>query len=202
LLLKDTSNCRDADKALEQWRENFVDFETQHWGLLPWTVFRQGDISDAYSSFDENFLFSYAGAVFMSINLRMTEAITEATNSVEDLQVQIAGNLEWIDIAYNEFRDEKDVKTIFLFSHDAPNEANELFFSELYYKLENDYREMNFILVHHSDSGGGGIEDGYMGFRNLSVLGVQGTVWPPLRMTIEFKGDRPTITLDQNWEFE
>lgn len=134
----------------------------------------------------------------MSINLRMTEAADEA-ESVEDLQFKIGANLEWIDIAYNEFRADRDVKTIFLFSHDAPNQVNELFFSELYYKLENDYKEMNFILVHHSESGGGRIEDRYMGLKNLSVIGVEGTVWPPLRMTLEFKGNKPSIEFDQNW---
>ena len=147
-------------------------------------------------------MFSYAGAVFISINLRIADVTTVEMKSVDDLQFQIEANLEWIDIAYNEFHQNRDVKTIFLFSHDAPNQVNELFFSELYYRLEYEYREMDFILVHHSESGGGGIEDRYMGLHNLSVLGVQGTVWPPLRMTIEFRGARPSIDLDQNWEFE
>jgi len=137
----------------------------------------------------------------MSINLLMTEVVNQI-ESVEDLQFKIGANLEWIDMAYNEFRENRDVKTIFLFSHDAPNQVNELFFSELYYKLEYEYKEMDFILVHHSEGSIRGIEERYMGLRNLSVIGVEGTVWPPLRMTLEFRGAKPRIEIDQNWQFE
>jgi len=201
----ETINCKNENKAVETWRSEFVNFEQQHWGQLPWDVFRQGELSSEYSNYNENFMFSYAGAVFMSINMR-TDAddafAADGIESVETVQQKVAANLEWINIAYNEFRQEKEVKTIFLFTHDASSDANTLFFVEFSYLLEDVYKDMDFILVYHSENGSVGIDEKSLGLKNLSLLGVEGTVWPPLRMTLEFEGGRVNMELDQNWETE
>jgi len=191
----DYNNCSDSNKSMELWKEYLMDFEIKHWDQPPWTVFRQGDTDGQYADFSENFLFTYAGGVFMSINLLMNGE----GESVEEFNQRLEANLAWIDVAYNLFHGE--AKSIFLFTHDAPNQANELFFLGLYDRLENLYHDMEFLLVHHTDSGGGGrIEKKYNDVKNLSVLAVEGTLWPPLQMTIIFQGGKPKIELEQNWE--
>ena len=189
-------DCKNGKKSKKLYDEYLLDFETKHWAEPPWEVFRQGDTNEAYKDFSENFLFTYAGGVFMSINPLMSGDEQKAEEEI----LRMEANLEWIDFAYNFYR--KESKSIFLFTHEAPNQANQLFFLELYNKLENDWRNMEFILVHHTDSGGGAIEKKYNGIKNLSVLAIQGTLWPPLQMTIDFEKGKPRIELDQDWEAE
>jgi hypothetical protein len=190
VLFSDVNNCLDQTKAVKLWQQYLVGFETKHWESPPWEIFRQGNLSKDYRDYLQNFLFVHGQAAFVAIDLAGGE--TEDRMAATRLQA----NLVWVETAYKFVKDKVD--TIFIFAHDAPpgsNKNNQDFYKELFDVIKQQYSDMNFVLVHHSDSGQG-FSEKYNGVDNLDVASVLGSTWPPLRMTLDFSGPERSITIE------
>lgn len=187
---QDANNCPNQDQANKLWQKNLVGFETKYWENPTWEIYRQGDLSKDYKNYDENFLFAHKQAAFAAIDL------VGGQNEEKNVETRLQANLVWVETAYKYYRNK--VNTIFIFANDAPpgsNQNNQDFYNDLFDDIQQLYSDMNFVLVHGSDSSQGFAEN-YNGIDNLDVASVRDQAWPPLRMTVGFTGSTPSIVFE------
>lgn len=187
----DVNACPDPSTALSLWKNKLLGFETAYWASSPWDVMRQGDSNIAYKAYDENFLFSYGQAAFLSIDL-----INGQIQDSVELQLRHEADFAWIETAYNAF--DKNVTTIFIFANDGPpgNSQNAQFYRDLFMKIRSDYRDKNFVLVYRGDTSSKQ-QDKYKRINNLDVISVLG---PPVQLTVNFAQGKRVITLSDSWQ--
>jgi hypothetical protein len=187
----DSVNCPDHSSARTYWKSYLVDFEATYFSSRPWEVFRQGELSSKYSDFNENFMFSHSQVAFVSIDI--VGGSNENRKDIEDRQ---KAALSWVETAYEYYRNTVD--TIFVFAHSGPSEYSNQndpnnFYSSLFDHISKS--DLSYVLVYHSSSSWG-FSERYNNIENLDVVEVEGPIWPPLRMTIDYNGGDRTISLD------
>lgn len=184
-----------------------------------WTVWRQGAQDQQYDAYYENFDFTNNQRLaFCSLSIPGGDVyVGDDQQQQDEFILREDANLAWLDASYQYYLGQVDA--IVVLFHDAlpgSNVANSIFFNVLLERIETNYSDMNFILVH----GGGAIVTNdsiqsntnnrttfqleYNGIPNVCVLSVHGPSWPPVQVTIETNGQdtMPVVTFDTNsWIF-
>lgn len=167
-------------------------YETKNWNSPSWEIFRQGDLSKDYKNYHENFLFAHGLAAFVAIDL------VGGSNEERKVSTRLQANLVWVETAYKYYRNKVD--TIFILAHDGPpgsNSNNQDFYNDLFDDIEQQYSDMNFVLIHSTDSRQG-LSEQYNSIENLDVASVAGPAWPPLRMIVDFSKNARTVSIQSN----
>lgn len=181
------TDCSDPRQALTYWEENLLGFESENWGTPPWEITRlPGQL--------ENFSFRYKRTVFASLNLVDGDVIDEMEQAE-----RLTANLNWIHELYRQHRRRHSL--FILFAHGAPDGSNQDFYDLLFERIEDEYTEMRFVLVHRNgDNQAYGFEANYDENWNLDVISVLGPIWPPLQITVDARADKPDEAVSVNFE--
>jgi hypothetical protein len=94
-------------------------------------------------------------------------------------------DLRWIELNYNAY--EGEFETMVIIAHADPEiQANEPFFDVFYELVRSDFAGTQIIFIHRSlGDEGWALEPNYNGIENLMVAVVEGTLWPPMLVTID-----------------
>ena len=145
---------------------------------------------------DANFVFSENGVVFCGINL-----VGGNTNDDQaEWDARLDANLNWID-SNVQFYLRNNMQVFVLFCHSSPAlQSNSRFFTTLFERIEQDYSDTYFIIVHRNlVNEQQGLYDSYNSIPNLSVIVVRGSFWPPMRIQVEIDiGNAFTISANQD----
>jgi len=168
------NDCPDPKEAFGFWEDYLLDFETEHWPAPKlWNIARP----DKYS---ENFGFLHRNVLILGINL-----VGGVVHDNKEWQKRHAANLEWINSNY--FDNEARFDTMVVLAHADPEIlANESFFLSFFRLVRDVYSEKQVVFIHRNlGSDSWGLETAYDGITNLMVAVVEGTVWPPMLVTID-----------------
>lgn len=177
--------------GLTNWKKYFLNFY-KHWSSPPWQVSRQGDMSDEYRQFSENYLFVHNQAAYITLNL-----VSGLVHDEAEFAFRIQANLDWIRLAYTFYKD--SVQTIMIFVHSNVRTglpANMEFFDALYEAIDKEYDDGVRFIVAHRGSGRWSLQQNYEGVKNLDVINVPAGMVPPLKLVIQ---DGQPIDLQSNW---
>ncbi|GKY92388.1 hypothetical protein MPSEU_000209700 [Mayamaea pseudoterrestris] len=180
------NDCSDEQKALDMWRDDLVGYETEHWPSPTWEILRQDQR-------EENYAFYKQQAIFVGINLVAGSVVSadEWTGRHED-------DLDWIDANYKQFGPQ-GAKALVIFCHASPDHApNADFFSQLFDRIETSYADVHFVIVHrNTPQQTSGMVRQYGNITNLDLVIVEGSVWPPMKIGLDFSGDAVKVMGDQ-----
>jgi hypothetical protein len=185
------NDCPDPTGALQLWKNTFVGYETRHWQPPPWKVYRQGEVSTLYASFTENLSFAQGQVAYVMLNI-----VGSKTHDEAEFMLRYKANLDWVDFAYNVFKD--SAKTFVIFAHAAPdneNRSNKSFYGELFTAMGKKYLDKTFVLVNRG-TGKWGIKENYEGITNLHWVSIPGPLFPPIQLAIS--EGKPMI-VEQTW---
>ena len=175
------------------WREHLLEYETQHWKEpTQWTVNRGTD-----DNYPENFAFAYNEILFVGVNL--VGGVVH--NATEWSERQVA-NLQWIDDNYERHKD--SIKAFVLFAHADPDvPSNSPFYEPFKERVKTVYNKIPVVLIHRNL----GVEPWsweteFEDIKNLSVVVVAGSVWPPLMGAADFRQESPFIFDQTKWYAE
>lgn len=200
------NDCPDPAAAMTLWKTHLLDYAASGSSNSnpSWTVSHQGDGLVEYQAYQENFWLApepQAEVAVLSINLG-----DSSSNNNNEVELRHAANLVWIDTAYEMVRGSGvAAPSLFVFVNDGPPGAtatNAAFYSTLLQRISLTYQDVQFVLVHKSSSTSSseGHQQEFQGIANLDVVSVLGSIWPPLRMTVEFdKDNKRVISLDDGW---
>lgn len=184
------TDCPDPKEAFGFWEDYLLDFETEHWPAPKlWNIARP----DKYS---ENFGFLHRNVLILGINL-----VGGVVHDNKEWQKRHAANLEWINSNY--FDNEARFDTMVVLAHADPEIlANESFFLSFFRLVRDVYSEKQVVFIHRNlGSDSWGLETAYDGITNLMVAVVEGTVWPPMLVTIDTAAG--ILEIDQRqWYYE
>lgn len=185
------NDCSSPSDALETWKNTFIDYETQYWQPPPWTVLRQGELSAMYSDYTENLVFEHGQIVFLTINL-----VGSRVHNEQEFDSRLEANLAWIEFSYDFYKDSANMMVIF--AHSGPdngNPSNQDFYNDLLTAIEDDYENMQFVLISRG-SNKWGIKKKHDGISNLYSVSVPGPLFPPMKMV--FGDDEPKV-VEVDW---
>lgn len=181
-----SKDCPDPQQAYDFWHEYLVDFESTLW-TAP-SVERQ-------ENFPENFAFLDKGVLMIGINL-----VGGVVHDDQEWEDRHDADLVWIDSKYLEYKGQ--FETMVVFAHADPEiQVNELFFDAFYDMVKNDYKQTQVVYIHRNMvTESWGLENKYNNVKNLVVVTVEGSTWPPLMVSINT--DKGTIDVDQEEWYE
>lgn len=165
-------DCPNPELALDYWNQYFLNFETKYWNDPVWDVKRQ------FPNFGENFVFLQREVLFVGINL-----VGGVVHDQAEWDARHAANLLWIERAASNY--DGSYNTMVVFAHSDPNiQINQNFFQDFFPMVESF--DENVIFIHRNL----GIdtwnrESGYNGIKNLDVVSVEGSKWPPMWVQID-----------------
>jgi hypothetical protein len=167
-------DCPNPNQAYNFWQEYFVDFESQHWSEPAlWDISRQ-------DKYPENFAYIYKRVLVLGINL-----VGGVVHDNKEWEQRHNADLDWIDYNYYEHNGQFD--TLVILAHADPEiQANEKFFETFYEVVEFDYTETQVIFIHRNlgiDTWG--LEPSYNRIDNLFMVVVEGSIWPPMLVSID-----------------
>lgn len=177
------NDCPNPTEALDFWNQYLLDFETKYWPEPSWNVVRQ---SPDYS---ENFAFLQRKILFVGINL-----VGGIVHDQAEWDARHEADLLWIDTTAAKY--DGSYTTMVIFAHADPEiQINQNFFSGFYPMVERYDEQVIFV---HRNLGidTWKTESGYNGIRNLEVVAVEGSKWPPMWMQID--NNSGTYTVDQS----
>ena len=182
------NDCPNPELALDYWYQYNLDFETKYWPApQAWQVQRQ------LPGHAKNFAFHHDQMLFLGVSV-----VGGRLHDAQEWESRLAANLQWIDFQVTSHANK--ISTLVVFAHSDPDlESNDPFFTPFLQRVEQDYAGLEVIYVHRNSAGSVlGLESSYSGISNLSVVVVQGSVWPPLKMEINPYSN--TVNVEQsNW---
>ena len=148
----------------------------------------------------ENFAFyNNDGVVFLGINL-----VGGAVYDEMSWQTRHQSNLDWINSNVNFYEETVNPRVYVIFAHASPFlQSNSAFYNSLFDRIEEDYKDSEFILVHRNlVTEEAGLYENYWGIDNLDVVIAQGSIWPPMKIQVDLRDGDTKINVDQNWHWD
>eukprot|EP00980_Cylindrotheca_fusiformis_P012404 scaffold3046_cov105-Cylindrotheca_fusiformis.AAC.3 len=169
------NDCPNPREAYSFWYDYLLEFETLHWPPpSDWSISR--DVSD----YSENFAYVYRNVLVIGINLVGGEKHDE-----REWEDRHEADLNWIQS--NFASNEGDFELMVILAHADPEiQSNEDFFNSFYDLVGSDFSDTQVVYIHRSlGTEKWGYEGNYNRLENLIVGVVEGTVWPPMLVTID-----------------
>jgi hypothetical protein len=196
---REFGDCPDPEAAITSYRTWLQDYDLRYWDAPQWDVWNDGS-----SGYQENWIFSFNEIVFAAINLARGDVASSrdaAETFMEDTDwmIRYEATLDWINMNYYDFRRFNRVFCIFVNSG-PEDRTNQDFYEELLSRIEFRWIRMHFVIVHRNmpDEEGEGYRRRYEGIRNLDVISVEASVWPPMRVEIDLSNIiRAEVNVDQ-----
>ncbi len=176
-------DCPNPEQALGFWNQYFLNFETKYWSEPSWEVLRQ------LPNYGENFAFLQREVLFVGINL-----VGGIVHDQAEWDARHAANLLWIERAAEDYGG--SYNTMVVLAHSHPDiQINQNFFQDFYPMVQSFDEKVIFI---HRNLGidTWKKESGYNGIKNLDVVSVEGSKWPP--MWIQIDPTNGAFSLDQS----
>lgn len=194
------------------YRTWLQDYDLRYWDYPPWAVWNDGS-----SGNQENWIFNYNDIVFTAINLARAAISRDTTPSsiVDDTEWanRYETTLDWVNMNYYDFR--RNNRVFCIFANSGPeDETNREFYDELLSRIEFRWIRMHFVIVHRNlpsvdrnlprdEELKEAYSRRYNGIRNLDVISVQASVWPPMKVEIDLSNIiRAEVSVDQSTWFD
>ena len=182
-------DCPDPDQAFAFWKQYLLDYETQFWPATNvWNTTRQEP------NYPENFAYVYNRVLFVGIDL-----VGGSVNDDREWQSRLQADLDWIDDQYNLHAGTIDFLVILAHS-DPAIQANSNFFTDFYEHVQLYYAVQVVFLHRNLGTETWGQEPQFNGLNNLTVVAVEGSIWPPMLIQIDTKAG--TVDIDQGQWYE
>jgi hypothetical protein len=170
--------------ALQNWQNTLVGFETTHWPSQ-WNISR-----DVAANRPENFGFLHGNVIFVGLNL--------PAGHVYDTQawaLRMQDDLAWVRLQFDTYHTQ--ARAMVLFSNASPKDTQNVgFYSPLMNLIASNYAGIHIIIVHQNDAYQlAGLVRGYNGLSNLDVVTVEGSVWPPMKVTIDLSDAKKVVVM-------
>jgi hypothetical protein len=189
----ETNNCPEPSTALDLWRSSLAGYHDLFWNSPPWIFW-----DDDSRGFRDAWVFHTNRIAVAGLHL------TRGSDTVVEGRAASLVTLDWIEENYQFYR--RYARMIILLAN-APIEdpAHEDFFTTLFQRMDNRYRNMRWVWVQpasYVNATSGDVvqsstdqwQPNYNGLPNLDVISVNPNVWPPLRINIT---EEDAILLDQ-----
>ena len=171
-----STDCTDPSGALDEWRDELVDYESEYWDAPPYQVSR----SDRNP---ELFAIELGNTVVLSINIGQVQADGD-DREAERVSTE---SLRWIATLYEQNRDSPR-NFIMLSNQGLPGDDDQSigFFDSFLADIPT-YELVQFYLIQPGLEGQENLDilSQYSGIANLDVISVINQSWPPLHVSID-----------------
>ena len=178
------NDCADFEQAQQEWDATLLDYERQFWPNPSWEIYRDDD-----RGLPENYVFEVNGVVFCGLHL-----VGGRVRDTAEWNTRLDENLAWIAENYEWYRRRRS-NVMVLVVHAAPDVESEQpdvvlnqqgFFNPLFERIQTSYTDMQFVLVHRNFvTQTWDYQDNYRDIPNLSLVTVEGSSWPPMKIQID-----------------
>lgn len=166
------NDCPNATAAKGFWNDYLLEFETKYWPQPPWNIMRQAP------EYSENFAFLQQQILFVGINL-----VGGIVHDQQEWDARHAANLQWINATAAEYTG--NYTTMVVVAHADPTIAINANFFRGFYPMVESFDERVIYVHRNLGANTWGSETGVNGVRNLDMVTIQGSIWPPLWMQID-----------------
>ena len=166
-----------------------LDYETQFWPApTAWNTTRQEP------DYAENYAYVYNRVLFVGINL-----VGGTVQDTREWQNRHQADLQWIDDHYNLHNGTIDMMVIL--AHSDPDiQSNSNFFTTFYERVQLNYKLQVVLLNRNLGVETWGLKPKFNGIDNLTVVVVEGSIWPPMLIQLDPKAG--TVDIDQGQWYE
>lgn len=170
------NDCPSPETALGLWYDNLLGYETQYWPSGPFSVTRQDP------DYPENFAFLHENILFVGINL-----VGGTIHDEDEWSARQAADLAWVDENFQ--ANSSQIDLLVLLAHADPTiQSSEPFYTPFFDSVQNDYAVPTIVIVRNLGIETSGVQSNYNGVDGLTLLIVEGSIWPPMKIELSAAG--------------